>query len=63
MDLARVSFVDENLQVVYDSYVKPWAPVRDYVTRYVNYWQPIKEKHIYMNQVSQGNSMFLNNFF
>ncbi|XP_053384351.1 uncharacterized protein LOC123561923 [Mercenaria mercenaria] len=34
MDLARVSFVDENLQVVYDSFVKPWAPVTNYVTQF-----------------------------
>ncbi|KAH3864150.1 RNA exonuclease 5-like [Dreissena polymorpha] len=34
MDLARVSIVDENLQVVYDSFVKPRAPVIDYVTQF-----------------------------
>ncbi|XP_060606665.1 uncharacterized protein LOC132758972 [Ruditapes philippinarum] len=34
MDLARVSFVDENLQVVYDTLVKPWAPVTNYVTQF-----------------------------
>lgn len=32
MDLARVSIVDENLQVVLDTYVKPWSPVTNYVT-------------------------------
>ncbi|WAQ96452.1 YFE9-like protein [Mya arenaria] len=34
MDLARVSILDENLGVVYDSYVKPHAPVTDYVTQW-----------------------------
>lgn len=33
MDLARVSIVDENLEVVYDTFVKPKAPVTNYVTQ------------------------------
>ncbi|CAC5366692.1 REX1 [Mytilus coruscus] len=33
-ELTRVSVVNENLEVVYDSFVKPYNPITDYVTRY-----------------------------
>lgn len=32
--VARVSIVDMNLQTIYDTFVAPTAPVRDYRTRY-----------------------------
>ncbi|CAG2189106.1 REX1 [Mytilus edulis] len=33
-ELTRVSVVNEKLEVVYDSFVKPYNPITDYVTRY-----------------------------
>lgn len=34
LEVARVSIVDENLKVIYDSYVLPNAPVVDYLTKF-----------------------------
>lgn len=34
MELTRVSVVDENLQVVYETFVKPYNKIVDYLTKY-----------------------------
>ena len=32
-ELTRISIVNENLDVIYDTYVKPEAPITDYLTQ------------------------------
>ncbi|XP_067143366.1 RNA exonuclease 5 [Centruroides vittatus] len=34
LEVARISIVDENLKVIYDTYVLPSAPIRDYLTKF-----------------------------
>lgn len=33
-ELTRISIVDEHMQVVYDTYVKPYNPITNYLTKY-----------------------------
>ncbi len=40
LELTRVSIVNENLEIVYDTYVKPPNEIVDYNTRYVHYHAP-----------------------
>ncbi|KAL0270988.1 UNVERIFIED_CONTAM: hypothetical protein PYX00_008239 [Menopon gallinae] len=34
LELTRISIVNENLEVIYDTLVKPWNKITDYLTRY-----------------------------
>lgn len=42
-ELTRISLVDQSLEIVYDSLVKPECPIIDYLTRYIiQYYSPSK---------------------
>lgn len=43
LELTRISIVNENLQVIYDTLVKPWNKITDYLTRYSGITQKMLE--------------------
>lgn len=52
-ELARITVVDRKLEVVYDTYVQPSAPVEDYATQCV----PLARACMYLSKTSQAESI------